>query len=127
MPALEVTDLHDTAVLWAKTGSDWQGDEKLASPVEIACNWEDTDTQGVSPEGVTIGYSASVIVKQSVPMDSLMMLGTLTDLAGTGFDADNPRVMQVKSIRSLEDLKGRIPFRSLRLVRYRGTLPAQVG
>lgn len=124
MPPLEQQNFHDTAVLWEKTGDDYEGEPIVSdTPTEIACRWENRQTQSMNPDGTVIGLDAQVYVRQDIVVDSLMMKGSLTDLTGTGFDDPDPLLMQVKSVRVLTDLKGRVTFRQIGLMRFRGKLP----
>lgn len=126
MPPFETQNLHQTAILWEKVGDDFEGEPKVSSPVQIPCRWEDTQSQMVAPDGAVIGLSANVVVRRDIPIDSLMMQGTLPDLSGTGFDDDDPAIMQVKSVRKVPDLKDRVFTRIVSLQRFRGKLPTNV-
>ena len=127
MPPLERQNLHDRAILWTKTGDDYQGEPIISDPVEIACRWEDRKSQSMNAENTLIGLDATVHVRQDVAVDSLMMKGTLSDITGTGFDDPNPEIMQVKTVQKMTDLKGRVTKRQLGLQRFRGKLPDSVG
>ena len=127
MPHPAIKSLPQYAVLWSKTGDDWQGEPKVASPVQIRCRWEYRASQAVNPEGVVISLDAQLFVSQEIPVDSLLFEGVLADLTGTGFTGGGAEIMQVKTVNNISDVKGRVYARRLGLVRYRGSLPASVG
>lgn len=127
MPHPSVRNQNQDVILWAKVGDDWQGEPEVSSPVVIKCRWDDRKSQAVNADGTVIGLDATVYVSQDIAIDSLMKLGILTDLTGTGFDEVNPDVYQVKTITKTPNLNNRANTRRLGLVRFRGSLPAGVG
>ena len=118
--------MHQRAILWEKTGDDFEGQPKVSSPVTVKCRWEDSNRQAVSAEGAVIGLDAQVWCNTEIPVDSLMMQGDLTDLTGTGFVESDVDIFQVKTVRTTPSLNNRARMRQYGLVRFRGSLPASV-
>lgn len=129
MPHPSLRSMHQTAVLWEKTGDDYEGEPKVSLPVVVKCRWEDRKSQMVNTEGVVIGLDASVKVARDIPIDSLMRLGDLSSITGTGFtdDPDDVDVYQVKTMNRVPSLNNRARTRRYGLVRFRGALPENVG
>jgi hypothetical protein len=123
MPAPELNGRHQKAVLWEKVGLDNYGNPTLdASPVEIVVRWEEGRSESIDDNGNPIGVDAQVIVAQEIPVGSIMWRGALANLPNppTG-------LKQVISYNETPDIKGRVTFRKVSLVRYSETLPTTVG
>lgn len=123
MPALEVMDLKDWAVLWAKAGKDNYGDQTLESPVNIRCRWEETDHEAANPFAKTQGYDAVVVVDREIEIDSILWLGRIDCLPGTA-ETPEDNIFTVKKKSTIRDLKGRHARRVVYLMRHGDTLPA---
>lgn len=79
----------------------------------------------MDPAKNTITVDATATVMMPIPMDSLMWLGQLKDLAGTSgpLDQTPDGLMMVKAQNYTVDIKNRVTFRSVGMLRYHGTLP----
>jgi hypothetical protein len=71
-----------TAVYWGTPVKDGYGGFTFASPVEIACRWEDRIGQFTSNKGEQIYSKATVYVLQDLEEDGWLFLGTLADITG---------------------------------------------
>jgi hypothetical protein len=130
MPSLETIDLYDVAVLWARNGRDNRyGEPDVDAPVEIQCRWIQSRREVMGPDNTPIALDATVIVRQLVPIGSLMLLGTLNDWYGTGTGTGSGssdeaiELMQVETHSITPDLRHRSTRREMGLVKFRGTLP----
>lgn len=131
MPPIEHMDMTETAVLWTKTGETRYSDPLVASPQEVAARWEKTARDAAGPNGSTLTLDASVALKVNVPDGSILYLGQLSDLTGTGtgtgdYPADGTPLYVVVTRDEAYDLKGRVVRHEYGLQRYRGTLPGVV-
>ena len=120
MPAFEVFDLNQKAVLWPTAGpKDRYGVLQVGDPVEIFVRWENTRCEMLNSKGEVIGVDASVVTDRDITVGSRMWLGELADWYGTGSGVEDDEVMQVLSVEKATDLKGRILRRELLLCRYK--------
>lgn len=117
MPAPEVSNRHQTAVLWEVDGYDSHAEVTVGAPAAISVRWNNTQGRALDPQGNTVALDATVIVAQDVPVGSLMWLGTLAQLEAVGNTLTN--LMQARTVEKTPDLKGRVHFRQLGLVKYR--------
>lgn len=119
MPAFETMDLHDTAVLWVRSGKDKYNEPTVTAPIEVMVRWTFTDSRMVNKNGDEVQLDAEVVVSRDVPYDSLLWLGTLSDWQGVGSGGQDTELMQVKVKRYAQDIKGRNTRRTLGLMRYK--------
>lgn len=120
MPALEVSDLKQKAVLWVRTGYDNFGQPTVSNkPVEIRCRWTWTHREIVDPQGNTIAIDANVAVAQDIPENSHLWLGTLKEWNALHSGASQPdqNLCEVKVVKKTPDVKGRVRRRELSLMR----------
>lgn len=66
-----------TAVYWEKTGSDDKGRPVYTDPVEIACRWEDRETEKVSVGSRLVTARSYIMTVTPIKEGSLLMLGTI--------------------------------------------------
>jgi hypothetical protein len=118
MPAVEVSDLNQKAVLWANNGTDDYGDPKIGAPVEISVNWSWNEDAQESPTGGPVAIVGTVAVDRRIKLKSLLWLGRLAELPETKAD-----LCQVIGYSEVPDVKGRNPRRSVTIARYSNTLP----
>lgn len=126
MPHISRRNHNQTALLWESLSNDWQGEPEVDNPVVIRCRWEDRKSQAVNADGLLVGLDATVFVSRDIPIDSLMKLGELSDLTGTGFTETDVDIFQVKTVTKVPSLNNRANTRRLGLVRFRGSLPATI-
>ena len=121
MPDMEISGLHDTAVLWPASTYDNYGELTIGSPVEIPCRWVESKRETRDAQGNIVVIDATVIVKQDIAIGSQMFLGTLNAWYGTGTGSglEPNNLMVVHSFSKTEDIKGRAIRRSVNLMRYR--------
>lgn len=118
MPPLERTDLRQRAVLWPATGRDRFNNPILGPPVEIPVRWLDVGSTILDPQGNTVAIDVTVIVQQSVPLNSQMWLGRINDLPGTSLVPEKG-LMEVKKIDGGLDIKARNVRYQLGLMRMK--------
>lgn len=136
MPDPTLSNLYQRAVLWtAQLNSvgggkvDKFGGVVVDDAIEISVRWEWKRTNMLNQKRETITVDATIRVAQEVPVDSLIWLGSLNDLAGTGGpELQSPEgVCQVKAYNYVPDVRNRFVSRVIGVVRYKGPLPAGVG
>jgi hypothetical protein len=119
MPAIEIGDRTQKAVLWAASGSfDQDGEPTLAAATEITVRWLESQDGTLVVDGNTIQIDAKVIVDRDIPIDSVMWLGALEDIATPPVD-----LKRVAARKHTPDIKGRETRRVLTLVRHSNELP----
>jgi hypothetical protein len=121
MPAIEVQNLNQKAVLWAASSYDNFGCYQVTSPVEIDCRWEESRKQSASPENTVIAIVATAFVDREIAAGSILWKGSLSDLptSPTG-------LKEVVDYEEVPDLKGRNVQRTVTLARYNEQLPTVV-
>lgn len=124
MPQPETSSLHDYAVVWEASGYDENGETIISAPVEIRCRWENAQSSVVSPDGRVIGVEAIAVVTEDIKADSIIWQGRYSDRPTTSVSADQNPLMQVIATSKIEDVRGRVTRRVLKLQRYRSNLPA---
>lgn len=122
MPDQEIAFLTQFAVLWPKAGYDAYGQPAVGDAVQIPVRWNTERREVLQPNGNTIAFDASAVVRQKIAIGSHMWLGELVDWYGTGsgsgsVDTADDEVMVVKNYTETKDLKGRAVFREVMLMR----------
>ena len=69
-----------TCIYWSSPNEDGYGGQVWATPIEIACRWEDKEQLIRQDDGIEISSRAIVYVLQDVDLEGMMYLGTLDDL-----------------------------------------------
>jgi hypothetical protein len=131
MPALETSDLLQSAVLWPFSGSyDPYGQPTVAAPVAVEVRWVDKRMEALDPKGDTITVDGFAIVDRHVDVGSLMWLGCPDGLV-TEEDVVPPKhnwgsLVQVKTYNNTPDVRGREQRRKVGLMRWKDELPVGV-
>lgn len=118
MPAIETSDCHQKAVLWAATGVDGYGNPIVSAAVEIDVRWEEERRESIDAFGNPIALDASVVVDREIAIDSILWLGELIDLPDPPTD-----LKKVVSRSAVPDVKGRSFRRKVSLVNFSDELP----
>lgn len=105
MPALEVYDLVENAVLWPMVGYDRFGQPAVGAPQQIKARWSRTHREVVDSKGNTIALDAEAAVGQVIPVGSHLWFGDLVDWYGTASASTDEEVYEVKSYASTADVK----------------------
>lgn len=127
MPPLEEADHYDKVVVWDATGKvDDYGDYQIEGPRQIYARWEwgSGKQTGTDSQGNTVKIDATVFVNEEIILGSKMWLGALANLPS---DLTHDFVYEVIGFDSTNDLKSRVSQRDCNIMRYRGTLPSDVG
>jgi hypothetical protein len=122
MPAQELSFLKQQAVLWPIAGYDSYGQPTHKSPTQINVRWNTVRREIQDSQNNTIVLEAEVVVIQEVGIGSLMWLGKLLDWYSIGSAGSDTELMIVKAYYKTPDLKGRVVFRTLGLMRYRSSI-----
>ena len=118
MPPPELTGRLQKAVLWPALGVDAYGQARIGSPVELVVRWNDTRSEILSPQGTNVSLDGTAIVDRDIAIESRMWLGALADLPGTT-QVPEADWMVVKSFSKTLDIKARVAFRQVGLMRLR--------
>ncbi len=121
MPAIELANRKQTAVLWAATaatGFDDYGRHKVTAATQIKVRWEEKNTEVVDANGNTVAIDVVVVVDRVVLTGSIMWLGKKDDLASPPVDLN-----VVVNYSAIPDVKGRITRRVVMLRRYNDKIP----
>lgn len=118
MPAFEIRDLKQYAVLWSFVGQDRHGVAVVASPIQIKVRWLLNDAQVIDPMGNTIASSGTIISSIDIPNMSIIRLGKLIDLPETP-----DQLHAVIKANTTPDLKNRHTRYDYFSMRYSNLLP----
>jgi hypothetical protein len=129
MPAQELAFRRQRAILWplltpASAGRQKFNEPLKGDPVELSVRWDDQQKEILGSNGTPVRVDAVVIVDRRIAIDSLMVKGTLSEWLGTGSaTAQDPTVMQVIVFNEVPDIKNRVSYREVGLIRFRSSLP----
>lgn len=118
MPAPEISNLKQYAVLWTASTIDRYGKQTVEEPVEIRVRWEKAVLESSDPRTTVQSSPTEVFVDREVAIGSLLWLGRLRDLPTTPTE-----LMRVTGYDVVYDVKGRFAQRTLTLIRHGDTLP----
>lgn len=140
MPAQEIRNLTQTALLWPalpQEAVDQWGQRQTgfvlqqmmgAMPQELSprnrppngVRWVDKRSVIMAKDGSTIAIDAQVVVAQDIPVNSILWLGTLDDWFGTGsgITAPDEGLVIVRGVTKTPDIKGRAYYRTLAVQRW---------
>ena len=124
MPALVDRRRHQTAVLWAASGTDEFAENKVDAAVELdpdkqtGVRWETGNKDWVNNRGVTVAIDSTVVVDRAIPVGSIMWLGKLVDLASPPVD-----LRVVVDYQETPNIKNRNIRRTVLLEKHSDTLP----
>jgi hypothetical protein len=121
MPAPEVRNLNDYAVLWEASSTDGYGRFKLSPPIEIGVRWEGSTNESVDPQNTVQLSLTEVFVDREVPIGSVLWHGRLRDLPTTPTN-----LMKVAGSDTTPDIKNRFTQYTVTLIRYGNALPEVV-
>lgn len=119
MPAIELSNRRQTAVVWlTPIGGSFNayGESQIGEASEILVRWEDEKSE--------VGKKATVYVSQEIPEGSVMWKGRLNQLPASPEKPKN--LMQVVQYNEIPDVKGRSIQRVVRLVLLGSQLPSSV-
>jgi len=118
VPAPEVRNLNDYAVLWETSSTDGYGRFKLSAPVEIRVRWEGTTSESTDPQNTVQAVPTEVFVDREIPIDSILWHGRLRDIPTAPTN-----LMKVTGSDATPDIKNRFTQRTVELTRYGNLLP----
>lgn len=127
MPNIEIASLKQRAVLWSFAGYNEFGDPTVNEPVEIPCRWESGLREATDAQASPIAVTDEVHVAQVIEAGSILYLGELDDVVGTGTGLITADVLNVVvDYTEAPDIKGRKVQRSVMLQKWSSTLPTVV-
>lgn len=127
MPAPEISDRYQGAVLWPKSGFDRHGQVTVGSPVEMRVRWNDAKAERLDAQGNTVTVDATAIVDREVEIGGQMWLAddpsksALDQWYGVGSagQTQDEKVLTVITFDATPDSKNRYAQREVGLKRYR--------
>lgn len=129
MPDVSRASLSQRAVLWAYHSPAGNGEPRVSPPVEIKCRWEFSTRGAAQPQDSTEAKDESLFVDRLINIESILMIGELEDVAGTGTGLLEEATLRiVTSCESIVDLKNRTGCTTYRVSvkKYGNTLPTVV-
>lgn len=121
MPAFEVRDRKQKAVLWAAASVDNHGNTTVSDdPVELEVRWVPTQKTATDAKGNPIAVDAVVIVDRAIDIDSILWLGAMDDIPGTSFSPTTD-LLEVVTYNETPDIKNRHVRREVGVRRYNDT------
>lgn len=145
MPALEILDLRQRAVVWFRAfdingvpRSDQFGQPVVFAPAEMLVRWVEQQREALDPKGNTITVDGTIVAAQAIPLDSVAWLGSLADFPtaltlpglGTGAEPEGlpwpSGLVLIKTSSTASDLKNRFVRRSYGYQRYKDATPTVV-
>ena len=129
MVSIITAGLRQNAVLFAEgTTFDDYGQLNVNRPgIDIKVRWEARRGDTVDSNSNTVAYDAVVAVDRVINPGSIMWLGRISDLTGTGtsqIPTDN--IYQVITYEEVPDIRGSNPYREVKLMRFGDTMPTAV-
>ena len=128
MPAVEVYDLRQAAVLWPALTDpptmDNYGEIQVGAPIEIRVIWDDQATQSMDRQGNTIALDGTVVASRDIDNGSWMWLGSLDDLEA--MDGGLIQLMSTKKFNKATDIKNRHTARDIGLMKYKELSTADI-
>ena len=117
--SLETDDLKQTALLWAASGYDDDGEPKVNNLVAMFVRWEDGRGTTQDGQGDTVVFTATVYVDRVIAVESVLYLGTETE-----YNADTKQELyRVVGRSATPDIKNQSYRRSVLLARLSRELP----
>lgn len=124
MPPLERMDRKQTALYWEWRGKDRYGHPVVSpDPVELRVRWINRQQEVLDRQGNTMAVDGTVILGQAVVVGSILWLGSLDDLPGTGTAAPDSGLVQVITYDETSDIKNRFVRREATFMRFTDSLP----
>jgi hypothetical protein len=126
MPAFEVRDLEQDAVLWLAPGgtpADAYGQFTVGNPVQIKVRWLDVQNEALDSKGNLITTDVTVIAAQDIAIGSVLWQGLLENWLGTGSGVQPDGLVEVKTRNVTPSIKNRETRYEFGCLRFRDTLP----
>lgn len=96
---------RQTAVYWARNGTDDFGQPKFLDPVQIACRWEYIQSEIIGRDGRTMISKSRVYVDQVVALGGVLWLGRLTDINVSKKPFDNADAWEIQAFDQLPNIR----------------------
>ena len=111
---------YQKAVYWEASGLDDYGNATVLTPVELDVRWEDIYEEVLDPVGTTIALDAMIVVDQVIPIGSIFWKGDLISYTAIASPSGYKQAMYYGDI---PDIKGQFIRQTVKLMRYRDSLP----
>jgi len=119
MPNLEISSLHEKAVLYAKSSFNKFGEQTVSTAVEIDARWELGVALNIDLFSTTKEADGIVWVDRDITNHSLLYQGGKSDLPSPVTD-----LYEVIDFTKIPDIKGRHPERVCLVRKFNDTLPS---
>ncbi len=121
MPSLEVSSLHQKAVLWTAAGLDDERVVTINAAIEISVRVERKRKESSNAQANPIATVLMVWVDREIAIGSIMWIGTLE-----AWNTLSPKanLKQVIAYEEIPDIKGRESERIVTLQKFGDSLPA---
>lgn len=121
MPAIEVDELNQDAVLWPKASYDDYGERTIASTTgtAIKVRWEQGRSESKDAQGNTIAFDSEIAVDREIAIGSILWLGKLADLP-----SPPTNLREVVDYLEIPDIKNRHKRRIVRVMKLSNELPS---
>lgn len=123
MPALETRDRKQWMVFWECVGQDPYGLPIVSDGIELKVRWNDKLAQVIDPTGNTIQSTAQIITDRTLPLQSIVRKGRLSEVTGPPYSG----LHIVIGDQTTPDLKNRNNRYEFALMRYSQQLPQKTG
>lgn len=119
------------AVLWPFVSHDENGEPLVGDPVELTVRWEKGLSQEITPNTNPIAVTATIWVDREIENGSMMRIGSLDEVTGTGTGTEAPpvpdEILEVVDYQEIPDIKGRVFERVVLCQKYADGLPHLFG
>ena len=121
MPSIATMERNEYAVYWETIGLNKFGKPTISPPIEIRVRWENSKSTMIGKDRQPLAIDATVVVDRELVDDSILWLGKLEDLPTTPSN-----LMQIKTLTSVTDIKGKHTRRVAYASEYGNTLPVVI-
>lgn len=124
MPHPEQNGRHQAAVYWERVGTDRYNTPTYLDYQEMAVRWELKTFMVRNPDGTSTTYDGQIKVDRKLPERTLFFRGSFAELDLTETDPLlAPVLYEAVDYSETPDVKGRHFERTMKLLRYAGTMP----
>lgn len=127
MPALEVMDRYQSAVLWLLIDTAQDGEEQFGPPNAVQVRWIQKQSKITDAKGNTTILDGKVISNEEIPLRSAMWLGSTSNpiqefTALQNSEVPGRGIMRVETADYTSDIKNRNTRYEMGLKRYKDAI-----
>src|SRR5262245_61554248 len=120
MPPVEEAGRAEMAVYWPRAGSDRHRRPRYAPPMARRVRWDFSRPELAGPEGQPVAVDATAVVGCDLALGSRLWPGTLAEWDEASTAGRRLEPLYVLASRAVPDIKGRVVWRMVGLVRESG-------